>query len=80
MPPVIAALCSLLLPGLGQLFRGQIAKGLLLIVLYLVGVGTLLPRIGGDAFRLAVFNLVIAVDAYLLARKKGRVRPWQWFG
>jgi TM2 domain-containing membrane protein YozV len=79
MPPIIAALCSLFVPGLGQLFRGQIAKGLVLILVWLA-LGAALHRTLGNVCGVGIFNVIIALDAYLIARSKGRVRPWQWFG
>lgn len=69
--PVLAALASLIIPGLGQLLAGQGAKGVVLLI-----VGMLSCGMGG------LLNLVAAVDAYLIAQRKRRgesVQDWQFF-
>ena len=72
--PIIAAVLSvLLLGGVGQMYIGQMKKGIILIVATLVlsciGIGLVIPILG-------------AVDAYLLADKlqKGEaIGDMQWF-
>ncbi|MFZ5481365.1 MAG: hypothetical protein ACOZNI_31685 [Myxococcota bacterium] len=75
-PPnaMVAALLSFVIPGLGQLYLGQPAKGAVL-----VGIG-LVTGCGVGSF--GILNLVVAIDAYLLAERKGRgeaLAPWQFF-
>jgi TM2 domain-containing membrane protein YozV len=72
--PIIAAVLSLiLLGGVGQMYIGQMKKGVILIVatvvLSCIGIGVLIPILG-------------AVDAYMLADKlqKGEaIGDMQWF-
>ncbi len=69
--PWVAGLASLLLPGVGQIYAGQARKGgvlILLAFLTCMGLGTL--------------NLVTAVDAYRVARRRERgevLGPWTLF-
>ena len=72
--PIIAAVLSLLLlGGVGQMYFGQMKKGIILIVatvvLSCIGIGVVIPILG-------------AVDAYMLAEKlkKGEaIGDMQWF-
>ena len=72
--PIIAAVLSLLLlGGVGQMYIGQMKKGIILIVatvvLSCIGIGVVIPILG-------------AVDAYMLADKlqKGEaIGDMQWF-
>jgi TM2 domain-containing membrane protein YozV len=72
--PIIAAILSLLLfGGVGQMYLGQMKKGIILIVativLACVGIGFLIPILG-------------AIDAYMMADKlqKGTsIGDMQWF-
>lgn len=69
--PVLAAILSLLLPGVGQLIIGQTAKGALLLAIGLLSCG-----MGG------VLNVVAAIDAYLIAgrlRRGETIQDWQFF-
>lgn len=69
--PVIAALASLIVPGVGQLLAGQNAKGLVLL-----GVAFITCGMGG------LLNIVAAADAYLIAQRRKRgevVQDWQFF-
>jgi TM2 domain-containing membrane protein YozV len=72
--PIIAAILSLLLfGGVGQMYLGQMKKGIILIVatiiLACIGIGFLIPFLG-------------AIDAYMMADKlqKGEsIGDMQWF-
>jgi TM2 domain-containing membrane protein YozV len=72
--PIIAAILSLLLfGGVGQMYLGQMKKGIILIVativLACIGIGFLIPILG-------------AIDAYMMADKlqKGTsIGDMQWF-
>ena len=74
--PIIAALLSLiLLGGVGQLYLGQNTKGIILIVVWVVGWCTF-------GLVTAVAAIVGAIDAYIIADKlqKGEtVGEKQWF-
>ena len=69
--PLLAAVISFLLPGLGQLLAGQTTKGAtLLVVAVCTGCG------GG------LFNIVLAIDAYAIAKRRVNNEPvsdWQFF-
>lgn len=72
--PIIAAVLSLLLlGGVGQMYIGQMKKGVILIVatvvLSCIGIGVIIPVLG-------------AVDAYMLAdrlQKGEAIGDMQWF-
>jgi len=69
--PWVAAVASFLVPGLGQLFNGQVGKAAACVVVW----GLTLGLCG-------VLNLVYAVDASRIARRLAEgedVRPWQFF-
>ena len=66
--PVVAFLLSFLIPGLGQIYNGQVAKGLVLLVLAI--------------FLCPIVWVVSIVDAVMIARKlqQGQaVGEWEWF-
>jgi hypothetical protein len=69
--PAVAALVSLFVPGAGQVYAGQTAKG---VVMLLVALGTF------GCFGL--LNVLAAVDALLIAQRQARgetVSDWQFF-
>ncbi len=68
---VLAAIISAILPGAGQIYAGQTVKGVLLLVL------AFFTCMGGG-----LFNVLAAVDAFLIAQRKARgetVGDWQFF-
>ncbi len=79
MPPFIACIASLVIPGLGQLLIGQWQKGLVLMLLTFAGVAAMVGHLAPSMCGVGLFNLVIGLDAYLLAKKRS-IRSWQWFG
>ena len=71
--PVVAAILSFLIPGVGQIYNGQAAKGVVTLVacllLWLICVGW-------------VIAIVAAIDAAMIAQKinDGKiVGPWEFF-
>lgn len=69
--PVLALGMSLILPGVGQMYAGQILKGSAIL-----GVSILTCMGGG------IFNLLAAADAFLVAKRVGRgetLTDWQSF-
>lgn len=75
--PVLAALLSFLLIGMGQVYLGQVEKGLLMLGVVLVLMMTV--ALGPLGIIILLFNVA---DAYLLARKikGGRpLRKWEFF-
>ncbi len=73
-PPVSAAL-SFFFPGVGQILNGQVAKGLAILVAYL------LSRWLPSPFQLGLFiaQVLIAVDAYRIAERRRRGEPVKEF-
>jgi len=72
----LAAVLSFLIPGLGQIYNGQIVKGLILVVLQAINVALMHVLVG---FVIYPIVLVYAVfDAYWSAERinayAGRVR------
>lgn len=75
--PGLAALLSFLLVGMGQVYLGQVEKGLLMLGVVLVLMLTIV--LGPLGFILLLFNVA---DAYLLAGKVKRGKPlrkWEFF-
>jgi hypothetical protein len=75
--PAVAALLSFLLVGMGQVYLGQVEKGLtMLIVVLLLMFKVVLGPLG------VVILLLNVLDAFLLARKlkkRKRIRKWEFF-
>jgi TM2 domain-containing membrane protein YozV len=76
LPPWGAALCSLIVAGLGQTLLGQVAKG---VVILLIGVvrGALIVGVGA-----IIIWIIASFDAYQIAKKLNSgvlVRTWGWF-
>ena len=71
VPPGLAAVASLVLPGVGQMLAGQFLKGILILALaVLLG------------FLLGLANIFAAMDAYAIAEKRRRgqvVGRWEMF-
>lgn len=65
--PIIAAILSFIIPGLGQIIAGETKKGLIFLVVAIVLgllVGAISSMIGIISF---IFALYAAYDAYQLA-------------
>ena len=79
----IALSASLLIPGSGQMYNHQVAKGALLLALSTLGL-ILTLRQWSDilALILVIAWMVSILDAALIAGRmlnQEHVRPWQWF-
>lgn len=66
--PILAAILSFLIPGLGQIYAGDMQKGLIFIVIWVV-----LLIVGFfTAFLTTIINLIFSIyaayDAYKLAQ------------
>ena len=75
--PVLAALLSFLMVGMGQIYIGQVEKGLTMIGVVLLLIVTVV--LGPLGLMILLFNVV---DAFVLARivNKGKpIRKWQFF-
>jgi len=72
-PPWVAGLLNLILPGLGNIFSGQDNKGIFLIGMALLG------QWSSGGLSSLVLCPVMAVDAFLIARKRNRGgTPGRW--
>lgn len=75
--PVLAALLSFLMVGMGQVYIGQVEKGLTMLGVVLLLIVTVV--LGPLGLLILLFNVV---DAFVLARivNQGRpIRKWQFF-
>ena len=85
MEPIIAALLSVLLPGLGQMLVGQTTKGVVMLVAAAAISGILL--IGGlfiiiPCCLIPFVPIIPAIDGFLIAKKlkEGQsVGEWDFF-
>ena len=68
--PIIAAICSFVIPGLGQALAGDIKKGiiLLIIALIMVAIATLIFRHWLVTLIELAIMLYAAYDAYQMAQ------------
>ena len=66
--PIIAAVLSLIVAGLGQIYNGQILKGVLFIVAQIIN-GLLLYVVIGF-ITMPLVGLWAVIDAYLVAKRK----------
>ena len=64
--PILAAVLSLIVAGLGQIYNGQIAKGAIFVIIHLIGVALTTVLIGWLLLPLVV--LWSMVDAYMTAK------------
>jgi len=65
--PVIAAILSLIVAGLGQIYNGQITKGVIFIVIQLINGALTAVLIGW--LLLPLVGLWAMVDAYMTAKR-----------
>ncbi|MBR5503168.1 MAG: hypothetical protein IKV87_01790 [Methanobrevibacter sp.] len=68
--PIIAAICSFVIPGLGQALAGDIKKGIILLViaLIMVAIATLIFRHWLVTIIELAIMLYAAYDAYQMAQ------------
>lgn len=64
--PVLAAILSLILSGLGQIYNGQITKGVIFIVIQLINAALTTILIGW--ILMPIVGLWAMIDAYLVAK------------
>lgn len=64
--PVLAAILSLILSGLGQIYNGQITKGVIFIVIQLINAALTAVLIGW--ILMPIVGLWAMIDAYLVAK------------
>jgi TM2 domain-containing membrane protein YozV len=65
--PTLAALMSLVIPGLGQFYNGQLIKGLVISIVALISFVLIFFMIG--IFMYPTVALLAALDAYGTANK-----------
>ena len=74
--PILACILSLLLVGLGQMYLGQIAKGLVILA------GSVTIAVITFGLSIIPIYLIVMVDAYNIGKKleSGKsVGKWEWF-
>jgi TM2 domain-containing membrane protein YozV len=65
--PWLAAILSLFIPGVGQIYNGQIIKGIVILI-----IGIILVLIGITSVILAFYPIGAAYEAYADAKKINR--------
>ena len=65
--PIVAAILSLIVAGLGQIYNGQIVKGIVFIVLQLINGALTVVLIGW--ILMPIVGLWAMIDAYLVAKR-----------
>ncbi len=65
--PILAAVLSLIVAGLGQIYNGQIGKGVVFIVIQLINGALAAVLIGW--ILLPIVGLWAMIDAYLTAKR-----------
>lgn len=65
--PVLAAVLSLIFSGLGQIYNGEITKGVVFIVVQLINAALTTVLIG--FVLMPIVGLWAMIDAYLVARR-----------
>ena len=65
--PILAAILSIIVAGLGQIYNGQIGKGAVFIILQIVN-GALTAVLIGWVL-MPIVGLWATIDAYLVARR-----------
>ncbi len=65
--PIIAAVLSLIVAGLGQIYNGQIFKGGVFIILQLINTALTAVLIGW--ILMPIVGLWAVIDAYLVAKR-----------
>lgn len=65
--PILAAVLSLILSGLGQIYNGQVLKGVVFIVVQLINAALTAVLIGW--ILMPIVGLWATIDAYLVAKR-----------
>ena len=65
--PILAAILSLIVAGLGQIYNGQIGKGVIFIVVQLINCALTTILIGW--ILLPIVGLWAMIDAYITAKR-----------
>ena len=65
--PILAAILSVIVAGLGQIYNGQITKGVIFIVLQIINGALTAVLIGW--ILMPIVGIWATVDAYLTARR-----------
>ena len=65
--PILAAILSLFLSGLGQIYNGEVTKGLVFIVVQIINAALTTVLIG--FVLMPIVGLWATIDAYLVAKR-----------
>ncbi len=65
--PLVAAILSIIVAGLGQIYNGQIGKGVIFIILQAINGALTLVVIGW--ILMPIVGLWATIDAYLVAKR-----------
>ena len=70
--PLVAAILSIIVAGLGQIYNGQIGKGVIFIILQAINGALTLVVIGW--ILMPIVGLWATIDAYLVAKRNNERR------
>ena len=73
--PILAAVLSLIVAGLGQIYNGQVTKGVLLIVAQLINTALTVVLIGW--ILMPIVGLWSMIDAYVTAERNNKRRAFE---
>ena len=73
--PLLAAILSLIFSGLGQIYNGQVAKGVVFIVVQLINAALTTVLIG--FVLMPIVGLWAMIDAYLVAKRNNEKRGFR---
>lgn len=73
--PLLAAILSLIFSGLGQIYNGQVTKGVVFIVVQLINAALTTVLIG--FVLMPITGLWAMIDAYLVARRNNERRGFR---
>jgi len=65
--PILAAILSLIVAGLGQIYNGQVGKGVIFMIIQLINGALTVVLIGW--ILLPIVGLLAVIDAYMTAER-----------
>jgi TM2 domain-containing membrane protein YozV len=65
--PILAAILSLIVAGLGQIYNGQVGKGVIFMIIQLINGALTVVLIGW--ILLPIVGLLAMIDAYMTAKR-----------
>lgn len=66
--PILAAILSFFIPGLGQAYAGDIKKGIIYLIIWIILLLVAIFTVGILGIIVLIFEIYAAYDAYKLAQ------------